>query len=312
VSAAPLRRRDPFRNIPAGSPGPAPSEFLSGTFGRPRGGRAGRFVRRLGDRALDSAVARAAPRLDELAAAAPVRDVLVLSVYRGDGGLLPAALAELRESRHRVHAALGSMSPAAPALAVDTVEAGLTGGKFENLNELLGATTANRGGSDPGSRPLADWNLVVDDDVVLPARFLDRMVGLAEHFDLALAQPAQSLAGQAAWPVTRRRRGSLLRETRFVEIGPVTLFRRDAFAELTPFPPLRYGWGLDVHWAALAEERGWRLGIADALPVRHEEAGVAGTYSSQEAIVEAREFLAERPFLDSTSALETLRTHPLR
>jgi hypothetical protein len=235
----------------------------------------------------------------------------VLSVYRGDGGLLPEALSRLRSTHHRVHLALGAMGSPAPSLAGETIASNLTGGKFENLNKILM-------GSDPlkilmGSDPLkAGWALVVDDDVVLPDRFLDRMVGLAEHFDLAMAQPAQSLAGQAAWPVTRRRRGSLLRETRFVEIGPVTLFRGDAFAELTPFPALRYGWGLDVHWAALAHQRGWRLGIADALPIRHEEAGVAGTYSSREAIMEARRFLAERPFLDSTSALETLRTHPLR
>ena len=157
-----------------------------------------------------------------------------------------------------------------------------------------------------------DWVLVLDDDVLLPECFVDRMIGLAEHFGLVLAQPAQSLASHAAWPVTRRRRGSLLRESRFVEIGPVTLFRGDAFSELTPFPPLRFGWGLDLHWAALAEERGWRRGIVDALPVRHEQAGVAGTYSSEDAIAEARRFLAERPFLDSSAVLETVRTHPLR
>jgi hypothetical protein len=279
------------------SGGPDPSEFLSGTLGGP-GGLAARFARRLGDRLLDASVARSAAHLDELAAAAPERDVLVLSVYRGDGGLLPHAIRELRDSRHRVRLALGSMDARAPGLDHDTVATGLAGGKFENLNALLEAA------GEP-----ADWTLVVDDDVLVPDRFVDRLIGLAEEFELALAQPAQSLASHAAWAVTRRRRGSLLRESRFVEIGPVTLFRRDALAELAPFPPLRYGWGLDLHWAALAEERGWRLGIVDAVPVRHERAGVAGTYSSQEAIAEARSFLAERPFLDSRSAQES---RPLR
>ena len=37
-----------------------------------------------------------------------------------------------------------------------------------------------------------------------------------------------------------------------------------------PFPPLRMGWGLDSHWAALARENGWRLGVVDATPIRHE------------------------------------------
>lgn len=276
--------------------GPDPSEFLSGTLGSP-GGRRGRLAARLGDRALDLALARSSGWLDEVAAEPPVRDVLVLSVYRGGGGLLPAALGELRTSRHRIRPAFGSMDIAAPShLGGDTVATDLTGGKFGNLNAIVAAS----GG--PG-----DFILVVDDDVSLPAHFLDRMVGVAEHFGFALAQPAQTLASHAAWPVTRRRRGSLVRSSRFVEIGPVTLFRRDAFEELTPFPELRYGWGLDLHWAAVARERGWKLGIVDALPVRHEHAPVAGAYSSRDAIAEARAFLAERPFLTSAAAGESER-----
>jgi hypothetical protein len=285
--------------------GPDPSEFLSGTLGSP-GGRRGRLAARLGDRALDLKLVRARGWLDELAAAAPERGVLVLSVYRGDGGLLPDALGELRGSRHGVRVALGSMDVAAAALGDATVATELAGGKFENLNALLEELHK---GSGPSANPHRDWVLVVDDDVVLPERFLDRMIGVAEHYGFAMAQPAQTLASHAAWAVTRRRRGSLVREARFVEIGPVTLFRADAFAELTPFPALRYGWGLDLHWAALARERGWRLGIVDALPVRHERAPVAGTYSSQEAIAEARAFLAGRPFVTSREALES---EPLR
>jgi hypothetical protein len=49
--------------------------------------------------------------------------VLVLSIYRG-GGLLPAALDELRRTRHRLTLALGSMDDAIPALAADTVATG--------------------------------------------------------------------------------------------------------------------------------------------------------------------------------------------
>jgi GT2 family glycosyltransferase len=174
--------------------------------------------------------------------------------------------------------------------------ADLPGGKFENLNALLPDVDA-------------DWLLVVDDDLVLPPRFLDRMVALCERFDLALAQPAQSLGSHAAWRVTRRRPRSILRETRFVEIGPVTVFRRDAAEALLPFPPLRYGWGLDLAWAATAHERGWRLGIADALAVRHEQARVGSAYPAEEAIQEAGEFLSDRPYLSSSAAQETLATH---
>jgi hypothetical protein len=159
----------------------------------------------------------------------------------------------------------------------------------------------------PGEAP--DWTLVVDDDVALPARFLDRFVGLCERFGLAMAQPAQSRSSHAAWTVTRRQPGALLRETRFVEIGPVTAFRRDAASELIPFPPLRFGWGLDAHWAAVAEERGWRLGVADSLAVRHDEGAVAATYSGDDAIEEARRFLADRPYLPAARLQETLAVH---
>ena len=130
--------------------------------------------------------------------------------------------------------------------------------------------------------------IVIDDDVDLPPRFLDRMLALCERLALDLAQPAQTMRSHAAWRVTRRRPWSLARRTQYVEIGPVTLFRRAVAQELMPFPELRFGWGLDNHWGALARERGWRLGVVDALPVRHEFQEVATAYTHAEAIDEAR------------------------
>ena len=62
----------------------------------------------------------------------------------------------------------------------------------------------------------------IDDDVALPRGFLDAFVFLAERFDLAMAQPAHRWRSHAAWNVTRRRPFSLVRETSFVEIGPVS------------------------------------------------------------------------------------------
>jgi hypothetical protein len=116
------------------------------------------------------------------------------------------------------------------------------------------------------------------------------------------------MRSHAAWRVTRRRPFSLARRTDYVEIGPVTIFSRRAAAELTPFPELRFGWGLDNHWGALARERGWRLGILDSLPVRHEAQKVATTYTHAEAIEEGRRFLAGRPYVTATEAQRTLAT----
>ena len=274
---------------------PDPDLFLSGEAGAIGG--LGRPLRVAADRLVDAQqwLRRADGRLDEIASAAPSRSVLVLSVY-DDGDQLARALPRLRSDRHEVTFRFGAMGEARPALAAETVARHLHGGKFANLNELRGET-------------LADWTLVVDDDVDLAPRFLDRFIGVCEQYDLALAQPAQTLASHAAWRHTRRRRGSELREVAFVEIGPVTAFRRDAAAELMPFPELSFGWGLDSHWAALAAERGWRLGIVDALPVRHEARQVATGYAREDAIEEAQSFLAGRPYVRTEDARRPFVTH---
>jgi len=210
----------------------------------------------------------------------PPRRVLVTGAYRPGSLLTPEALPS---EHHQVTFALG---PAEQR------------GKFENVNRLLAAADAD-----------FDWLLVVDDDVRFPPRFLDRFIGLCEWFGLDLAQPAQSQRSHSAWKVARRRPGSLVRETRFVEIGPVTAFGHRAADELVPFPELRFGWGLDLHWAALAAEHGWRLGVVDATPVRHESATVGSSYPVEEAHAEAAAFLADRPYLPAARAGDVLATH---
>jgi hypothetical protein len=284
---------------PAGAGLPDPASFLSGDAGDvtdPRR-RAKRIAGELAFNAIDTLTGtrRAAARL---ARNAPSRDVLVTGVYR-PGSQLPAALPELRSETHNVRLAFGAIAAGEPALKAHTLATELSGGKFQNLNRVLTEADADA----------ADWVLVVDDDVRLPRSFLDRFVAVLEAFRLDLAQPAQTLRSHSAWKVTRRRPASLVRETRFVEIGPVTAFSRRAAAELLPFPELRYGWGLDLHWAALAGRRGWRLGVVDALPVRHEIGVVAASYPRTEAESEAARFLADRPYLPSVRAGEVLATH---
>jgi hypothetical protein len=264
-----------------------------------------RLKRGLGEVAFE-AIARAAltgPRVDRLAREQPRLRVLVASVYR-KGSLLADALPHLRSERHDVQLVLGAVEGAAGALAEHTVASHLGGGKFANLNRVLAGT---------GPRALEgldfDWILALDDDLLLPPHFLDRFLALCERFALDLAQPAQSQRSHSAWKVTRRRAASLVRETRFVEIGPLTAFGRRAAADLLPFPELRYGWGLDLHWAALAAERGWRLGVVDATPVRHEQSIVGAAYPRAEAEAEAREFLASRSYLPASRAGEVVAVH---
>jgi hypothetical protein len=180
---------------------------------------------------------------------------------------------------------------------VEIREADGTGaGKFQNLNALLG-----------GAQPQADWLLVCDDDVVLPPRFLDRFLAGAGRAGLKLAQPAHRLNSHTGWRVTRRRLGASVRETNFVEIGPVTAFHRDTFGTLVPFPDLRMGWGLDVHWAALAAQHDWPIGVVDATPILHLNPA-AESYPRAEAVAQAQRFLEDRPYV-RRDEVRTLRTH---
>jgi hypothetical protein len=211
--------------------------------------------------------------------------VLALAVERRDvPGLLDAARTELARSRHRVELAVA--------------EAG-EGSKFANLNALL------------AGRDLAalDWVLVLDDDVALPRRFLDRFLAAAEGAGLVLAQPAHRRRSHAAWDVTRRAPGATSRETSFVEIGPVTAFAREAAAVLLPFPESAgMGWGLDAHWSALARDHGWPIGVVDATPIAHTLRPAAATYPREAAAAAARRFLDGRAYV-TRDEVRTLAVH---
>jgi hypothetical protein len=236
--------------------------------------------------------------LDAVAAEGPHREVLVLGIYGGDGAALTAALDRIRESGHAVRIALGAMGAAAPSLQAETVLEGMRGGKFANLNRVAEA-----------AGPLAaDWLLIVDDDIAVPRGFLDRLVLLAERFRLILAQPALSRASYGWWNVNRRR-AALVRETRFVEIGPAVMMSRDAYRVLAPFPEEGMGWGLCLHWAALAGREGWRLGVVDAVPVRHESRPTASVVDRGAARAAAERLLAHREHIGWAEAETELARH---
>jgi hypothetical protein len=270
------------------APLPDPATFSSGVHGTVAGKRG--VLRRLADQGLDAWLTLSGTRrhIARLAARTPRRDVLVATIYGPDSHWIGPTLDELRASHHHVRLVTGSTEE-------------LPGGKFDNLTTLLTDQDA------------ADWTIVVDDDVRLPRHFLDGFVALAEALEFQLAQPAQSLASHAAWTSARRVPFSIARRTNFVEIGPVTAFSRTAAAALLPFPRLRMGWGLDLYWGAIAAEHSWKLGVIDALPVRHEDRPVGRAYSAGEAIAEAQRFLAGKPYIQAADAgrtLEEYRTVP--
>jgi GT2 family glycosyltransferase len=280
------RTRLDVTSATAASNGHGSDDFLSGESGTV-GGIDGlrRAALDVGTIALEVGSGRRR-RLDGAARRTPrTRRVLALCVERPEHRKLVQGIrTELARSRHEVELCL---TPPGDR------------GKFENLNLLLDS-------HPPHDR---DWLLVVDDDIVLPRGFLDRFLFLAERFRLDLAQPAHRRTSHAAWQVTRRRRGSVVRETQFVEIGPLTAFARSTFSTLLPFPELRMGWGLDAHWAAVARAHGWRCGVVDAAPIVHRSAPAASSYSREQALAEARAFLERRPYLSASEAGQTLVIH---
>jgi hypothetical protein len=264
----------------------APPDFLSGTSGLVFGIRATSRAAAADALADTRTMLRAQPwRLRRAALRWPARRVLALGVERtGEPNLLAAGREELMGSKHDVR--------------FDSIAVGGRG-KFENLNALL-ARNPPRG---------FDWLLVIDDDVSLPRGFLDAFVFLIERFGLRLAQPAHRARSHAAWEVTRRRAGSVVRQTSYVEIGPVVAFHSATFDVLLPFPELRVGWGLDAHWSAVARDRGWPLGIVDATPIRHGLRRTAASYDRNEAIAEGQRFLADKPYVSASEANLNLAVH---
>lgn len=261
-------------------------DFVSGASGEVSGIRATSRAL-VADGVADARLlARCQPwRLRRAARGWPRRRVLALAVERiGVPNLLSDARRELLRSRHEL---LFVSTPAGDR------------GKFENLDMLLAA-------NPPDGH---DWLIVIDDDVSLPRGFLDAFIFLAERFQLRLAQPAHRRRSHAAWDVTRRRTDSVVRETAFVEVGPVTAFQSVTFELLLPFPGLRFGWGLDAHWSAVAAQQNWKIGVVDATPIRHGLRRIASAYDRSDAIAESRSFLAGKPYVTATEARRTLVTH---
>lgn len=207
--------------------------------------------------------------LEKAAAQLPRQRILVVGVEvpsRGDA--LHGITQLLADSRHYVTISTVPMQPK---------------GKFENVNDAIAA--CGRSIRD------FDWLMITDDDVGLPPRFTDRYVAAATLTSLVVSQPAHKFQSFTSYDLTRRRFGTQVRQTRFVEIGPLTLIHASAFDHLVPFPASRWAWGLDLVWAEVCQRNGWKMGIVDATPIRHLRP-VAESYNSNAAIEEARSLLS--------------------
>lgn len=155
-----------------------------------------------------------------------------------------------------------------------------------------------------------DWVLFCDDDVELGDGFLDRFLHLAQAYDFALAQPARTTDSYTDHPIVQVMPGLVARRTRFVEIGPLIIIRRDAMPSLLPFPDdSGMGWGLDLVWPRQLEPLGLRLGIVDATPIAHRLRPPAAAYDGAEARLKMSWTLASHDCLSLDDAFTVLEAY---
>ncbi len=216
----------------------------------------------------------------------PRKRVLIVGVeVPARVGRLAAIAGKMSASIHEIDVSIVRMKPQ---------------GKFANVDEAIAAAP----------RPLDqyDWLVITDDDVAFDRHFLDTYLRLASDADLAISQPAHRYASYASYQLTRRVYGSLVRSSRFIEIGPITVLARKTFAELVPFPDSRWCYGIDLLWSKIAQRNGWKMGVVDATPIRH-LSPVAKTYDKSEAFVEGKALLAR--FGVDLARSDVLQSSPL-
>jgi hypothetical protein len=156
-------------------------------------------------------------------------------------------------------------------------------GKFQNINAALEGVNLE----------VYDWIIIVDDDIAFENGFLDKFICVAELAQLDICMPAHKFRSNQAFDLTTRKWNTLARVTHFVESGPLTAFRRVTYPHILPFPEIRWAWGTDIAWSEMARERGFRMGIVDATPLKHLRP-VAGSYDANIAMDGAKAFLASK------------------
>jgi len=146
-----------------------------------------------------------------------------------------------------------------------------------------------------------DWEsyeylIISDDDILLPAGFVDGYLSLQTESSYLLAQPARTENSYIDHPIVGRQRGLRARQTLFVEIGPLFSVHRSIVPLLLPFDltsPM--GWGYEYIWSRELSERGLKMGILDAFPVDHSLRPPHAHYAWSVADANRKQLLESRP-----------------
>lgn len=191
--------------------------------------------------------------LDDLAS----DDAVLVSIYRSrNAGTIAALAADAGDAGWRV--LLWALDETVPEVAHWTVGEG-PGERTTLLNRLVELADAGP----------AEHVVIVDDDVEVVRSGLSELLQTVVRAGFGLAQPAHHPRSHYSHRTTVRAPWSRARQAAFVEIGPVVVVSPAWRSRVFPIPDgYGMGWGLELLWSSLADE-GCRLGIVDAVPVRH-------------------------------------------
>lgn len=220
---------------------------------------------------------------------------LLLCVYRARNAARVRKL--LRMAREAgLRAQLWALDETLPDLASDTLGEG-PGGRVDLLNALF---VAGRGAQ-------AGVVVVADDDIEFVRGDLETFLDTVERAGFDLAQPAHARGSHVSHEITRRRALSVARRTDFVEIGPLNVVRRPWIGRVFPMPEdFGMGYGLDLLWQDLGRA-GCRMGVVDAVTLRHEPPASA-TYDAEPELRRLAALLAERGISEMWRAQNVLAT----
>lgn len=193
-------------------------------------------------------------------------------------------------------AAVKGPAPSDPVAAVTVLRTDRLRPKFEVINDLLSGADLTR----------FDYVVVCDDDIHLPHGFLPAFIAYQNAYDLSTAQPARAWHSHFDHAFVLRRPWWKVRETRFVECGPLVSFRQDAVQLLMPFQHAEHLWGLDFIWPAILEKHGLKMGIVDAVAVDHSLRPQAATYDKSEHDRAMHELFSTTQHVPMTEAFTTL------
>lgn len=165
--------------------------------------------------------------------------------------------------------------------------------KFILLNRLLAKFNLNN----------YDYILFTDDDIVVERGFIDKYFFFQSLTGFSLAQPARTIFSELSHRITKIKPGSIARETRFVEIGPLFSMEKAIYSDLLPFDESSpMGWGYDFVWPVIIIKKGLTMGIIDGVPVNHSIRPNRILYSGSMVEAQMNEYLSKNTHLSPLDA----------